>query len=61
MIVRKMSNTGKGLNLAFFRTYRDKLVGLLLEKITNLNIMFYSDSFLHSITEAQLIKLIMRV
>ncbi len=46
MIVRKMSSTGKGK--AFFRTYRDKLVGLLLEKITNLNIMFYqSDSIEH--------------
>ena len=48
MIVKKMSSTSKGLDIAFFRTYRDKLVGLLFENITHLNIMFYqSDSIEH--------------
>ncbi len=46
MIVKKMSSTGKGLDIAFFKTYRDKLVGLLLENITHLNIMFYKSDFL---------------
>ncbi len=40
-----MSSTGKGLDITFFRTYRNKLIGLLLENITHLDIMFYkSDS-----------------
>ncbi len=40
-----MSSIVKGPDIAFFRTYRDKLTGLLLENITHLDIMFYkSDS-----------------
>ncbi len=43
-----MSSKVKGLDIALFKTYRDKLVGLLLDKITYLNMMFYqSDSIEH--------------
>ncbi len=36
------------LDIAFFRNYRDRLIGLLLENITHLDIMFYqSDSIEH--------------
>ncbi len=43
-----MSSKVKGLDIASFKTYRDKLIDLLLENITHLDIMFYqSDSIEH--------------